>query len=114
MTKENLMDVIGHRIKEYRIKNKLSQEDLALESGVSIAHIGRLERGERCPTIDTLYKIAEVLNVSIAELVDYEEIVTYKRIKKVKRINDTLNKMPYEQTENFLDTMDSILNLIEK
>jgi len=40
-----------------------SQEELAGEAGIGMRHLGRIERGEISPTIDTLAKVAAVLGV---------------------------------------------------
>ena len=47
-----LSKLIGANIRKYRIQRDVSQEHLALESGIHPAYISKLERGEKCPTID--------------------------------------------------------------
>ncbi len=47
----------------------LSQEQLAFRSGVTRNYVGGLERGEKSPTLRTLDKLAEALDVSPLELV---------------------------------------------
>lgn len=61
---------IGSRIRELRISNKLSQEELSHEADVPLSQIGRIERGEVNPTISTLYVIAVALNTDLKTLVD--------------------------------------------
>jgi transcriptional regulator with XRE-family HTH domain len=46
----------------------LSQEDLADRAGLDRSYIGGIERGERNPTLSVIEKIAEALNLSLAEL----------------------------------------------
>jgi transcriptional regulator with XRE-family HTH domain len=65
-----LIKAIGIKIRELRIKNKLSQEDLSNEAEVPLSQIGRLERGENNPTISTLFVIAKALSVDLKTLVD--------------------------------------------
>ncbi len=57
--------VVGKKIKEARKKKKLTIEDLASKSGLSVAHLSRLENGRKSPTITTLEKIALALDVPI-------------------------------------------------
>ncbi len=57
--------VVGKKIKEARKKKKLTIEDLASQSGLSVAHLSRLENGRKSPTITTLEKIALALDVPI-------------------------------------------------
>jgi transcriptional regulator with XRE-family HTH domain len=59
----------GRVLREARIKAALSQEVLALESGIDRTFVSLLERGMRQPTLATLFRPAEVLGVSPATLV---------------------------------------------
>ena len=56
--KREITIAVGSRIKYFRHVNSLSQEDLALRAGLNPAYFGQVERGLKCPTIDTLCKIA--------------------------------------------------------
>lgn len=59
---------LGHRIKEARKAKNVTQEVLAGACSVSTSHIGHIERGSRTPSLDTLFKIAATLNVSMDSL----------------------------------------------
>ena len=59
---------IGGRIKLYRTKKQLSQEDLGNEIGVTRKHLSKIEIGERAPTLDLLILIANALDVSADDL----------------------------------------------
>ncbi len=61
---------IGLKIRDLRVKSRMSQEDLAAEAEIPISQIGRIERGENNPTISTLFVIAGALKVSLKQLVD--------------------------------------------
>lgn len=56
---------LGRRIREERQKLNLTQEKLSESINVSTTYIGQIERGERCPTLDTLIRISNSLGVSI-------------------------------------------------
>lgn len=55
----------GNRIKELRIKNGLSQTELADKTGVSEQAISFYENGKRHPKIETWQKIANALRTSV-------------------------------------------------
>lgn len=59
---------LGKRIQYLRMSRKMSQEDLALESGVNKNYLSDLERGCRNPTVKILAKIATGLGVSLSDL----------------------------------------------
>ena len=59
---------IGKKIRLARKKNKLTQEEVAEKVGVHISTLGRIERGESNPPIQTINKIAQALKVKPKEL----------------------------------------------
>lgn len=58
---------IGSRICEAREFKKLTQEDLAKKTGILRANIARIEGGKHSPSLETLEKIAEALEVPVAK-----------------------------------------------
>ena len=59
---------LGHRLADLRKQRGISQQDMALEAGVSRAHYGRLERDEVSPLLGTLQRIADYYGLSLSEL----------------------------------------------
>ena len=59
-------------IKEYRIKNDLSQEDLAEKIDISWRHMQRLEHNESNTTVKTSKKLINVLNISDEDIKKYK------------------------------------------
>ena len=57
INREELSYKIGARIRDFRNARNMSQETLALNSGMHPAYLGKVERGEKCPTVDTLHKL---------------------------------------------------------
>lgn len=68
--REQISYKIGERIREFRVLRSMSQEALAFASEINPTYLGRLERGEKCPTVDTLYKISQGLKLPLHELLD--------------------------------------------
>ena len=64
----NINTQLGMRIKYLRKQKGMSQEDLALESGVNKNYLSDLERGNRNPTVVVLEKIAYALGESLSSL----------------------------------------------
>ena len=61
--------VFGNAVKAIRKEKSLSQEGLAELSGLSRAHISRIERFLYNPKLDTLFKVSNGLGVKLSELV---------------------------------------------
>lgn len=58
-----------NKLKEYRLKRKMTQAELAEKSGVSRTTIVHLERGSAKVTkTDTLMKLATALNAGVKEI----------------------------------------------
>ena len=58
-------------IKEYRIKNGFSQEELAEKVDISWRHLQRLEHNESKTTVKTLKKLIKVLKISDTDIIKY-------------------------------------------
>ena len=59
---------LGRIIKQRRVTVPLTLQELAANSGVSLSHLGRIERGERFPSARILRKIATPLGFEEDEL----------------------------------------------
>ena len=66
----NITEEIGQRIRYYRTQQKISQEKLSEYSDLHPTYIGQIERGEKTPSIETLYKIAKGLRIPLSTLVE--------------------------------------------
>jgi len=58
----------GRAVYLLRIKASLSQEELALESGVARSYIGVLERGEKEPCLGVIFRLAKALDASLLDI----------------------------------------------
>jgi transcriptional regulator with XRE-family HTH domain len=62
-------NLIGKRIRELRIDNGLTQNDLAQRLSCSSKHLGNIERGTSRPSLECLLDISNALNVTLDYLV---------------------------------------------
>jgi len=69
---ENLAIQFGNRLRTMRTEKKMSQEELSFRAGISAAHLGQIERAEKKPTLETIGKLAEALEISLPELFAFE------------------------------------------
>jgi DNA-binding XRE family transcriptional regulator len=61
------------RIKEFRARYDLTQEDLAQKVGVRRETIGFLEKGKYNPSLKLAYKVAKCLNSTLDELFIFDD-----------------------------------------
>lgn len=60
---------------ELRKIHKMSQEELAERLQVSRQTISKYETGESLPDIDKCKQLADIFNVSLDDLVNYEKVI---------------------------------------
>ena len=63
--------MFGRRLAELRRAKGWSQEKLALESGLARSYLGGVERGQRNLALLNICRLAETLDVPVAELMTF-------------------------------------------
>ena len=70
LTKQ-LQILIGKKVREYRQKMDVSQEELGKLAKVHRTYVGMVERGEKNITIHNLHRFADALGVKVRDLIDF-------------------------------------------
>lgn len=71
----NVVKEVGKKIRTLRTSRfgpKMTQEDLAEKSEISVSFLSMIERGERAPHMETLAKLATALDVPLTELFSFD------------------------------------------
>jgi transcriptional regulator with XRE-family HTH domain len=58
----------GRAVREARVTNGISQEELAARSGMHRTYVGGVERGERNLSYTNLLRLADALGLTLSEL----------------------------------------------
>ena len=114
MIREELTKNIGLNIRKHRLQKDVSQEALAFSAGIHPAYIGRLERGEKCPTIDTLYKICEALGISVCEILNFKNESFSSNSEAKFRIEKVLDNLSDEQQIKIAEIIENIADISKK
>lgn len=61
-------NALGKRIREARLKRKMTQDQLSEKADISLYYLGEVERGAKTPSLKVLVAIADTLAVSIDSL----------------------------------------------
>jgi len=61
--------IVGRVIREVRNSKKLSQETLSGLSGMARTHLSMIETGDKQPNFETIWKVAEALDLKPSQLV---------------------------------------------
>ena len=100
-----IIELIGQRIREYRLKEGLSQEELAHRAGMNAAHLGRIERGEKNPTFESIEKIVDALGITFEELFNFDSSSKETEEPLVERIASYLKLMTPEEQKDVYRTV---------
>lgn len=101
------MNKIGDRIALLRKKKGWSQTELAKKVDASREAIGKYERNESSPAVETAKKIADILGVTLDYLVDENALSTFDKTT-VNRIKDIQN-LENKDKEHIFALMDAFL-----
>lgn len=96
MTDQELAIYIGLKIKEFRDKRGLTQKELADLIEMGNTTIANYEKGFRTPKKNTLFKIANALNVTIDDLFPVLKQSDNSIIESVEEILSQLDPEPYQ------------------
>ncbi len=66
----DVVQLLGANVRRHRKLAGMSQEELALESGLKRSYVSDLERGTRNPSVRALGRLAAALRVEPARLLD--------------------------------------------
>ena len=62
---------MGRKIRHYREKMGLSQEEFGKKAKFHRTYIGMIERGEKNMTITNIQRVAQALGVNVKDLIDF-------------------------------------------
>ena len=71
MLNDNFYKNLGISIKQKRMEKGLSQQNLADKAGLSLNFIGKVEVAYSKPSMDSIIKIADALEVTVSVLCKY-------------------------------------------
>ena len=69
--KKEILIQFGKNVRTLRLQQGLSQEQLAFKASLHRTYIGMIERAERNITLVNIEKLANALNISISELLNF-------------------------------------------
>ena len=93
---------LGKKIKQYRFKTGLTQEQLAEKLGIGAQSVSKWENAVAMPDITTLPLLAEIFGVSIDDLFD---LTTEQRLNRIENRMDAETELPQDvfwEYEEFL------------
>lgn len=97
------LDYIGKKIRELRLRQRKTQQQIADECNISKSLLSKIENGQTSSAIATLSKISKALNVSLSWLLDdktEQDIVLLPRNQRQSKVGDEHMGYSYELLAN--------------
>ena len=107
--KSKLSTKLGLRIKELRTAKNIKQCELADMLNMERSNLTRIENGKQRPTDENLEKIANILNVEIKELFDYNHIKPKQEL--INSIQSMLNNLEEKELQYIYKTIENVKQL---
>ncbi|HUN55215.1 MAG TPA: helix-turn-helix transcriptional regulator [Smithella sp.] len=117
-------NIVGNNIRIVRTEKGITQEALALESGLSQGYINQLENGKRLYTQKSLEMIAEALSTPVINFFQEEDVKPENPKKRKRDIDDKkytkkellslLNSMPDHIIEHYVTLLKLEKQIIKK
>jgi len=106
--------ILGTRIRKLRKERRLSQEALAEKADLHYTFVGRVERGEKNISLESLEKLAKALEINLMDLFDFPELEE-KRFDNLKKIlTHQLKQFDLKTTKGLLQLIEGIKSITPK
>ena len=106
ISKSDIDKTFGKILKDFRIKNRYTQEVMAERLGISLKYISRIENGYSGIKTQTLINYMNILGIT--PNIIFKDLITNKDIIKQIEISEKLNQLSEEKL-NFVDNMIDLL-----
>ncbi|MBP6024405.1 helix-turn-helix domain-containing protein [Ferruginibacter sp.] len=93
------LQMVGNNIKKLRELKNFTQDYLAEKTGVARETIGKIEKGEPGVKLETIFKIATVLEVSITQLLDFDPKQFFYESNNNSLINGSNSQIHHQQPD---------------
>lgn len=85
-------EVVAEKMKRLRVKSGRTQEQAACILHVDRSTLAKWESGKNTISLDLAKRIADVLQISLDDLVDPEKEISLDNLKYEKRIDDSASE----------------------
>lgn len=108
VSKSDIDRNFGKILRDFRIKNKLTQEQLSEKLGISLKYISRIENGNNGVKTQTLINYMNILGITPNTI--YSSFIDNKIILKDIQISEKISSLSDEKK----DFLNSIIDLLKE
>lgn len=106
ITKSDIDKVFGKVLKDFRIKNHMTQEQLSEKLGISLKYISRIENGNSGIKTMTLINYMNILGITPNTI--YSQFINNKSIKQKVELSKKIEALS-EEKQIFIDSIVDLL-----
>lgn len=106
LSKSDIDKNFGKILRDFRVKNKLTQEQLSEKLGISLKYISRIENGNNGVKTQTLINYMNILGITPNTI--YAPFITNKEATKNIEISEKLSSLSDEK-KDFINAMIDLL-----
>lgn len=99
----------GQHLKILREKNNITQEKLSELINYSVINISRVENGHVFPSLEVILSYADVFNLQMKDLFDFEKNIESKLSSDLEKLNKLLQSAESRYTKVIHDIAKSII-----
>ena len=109
ITKSDIDKVFGKVLKEFRVKNHMTQEQLSEKLGISLKYISRIENGNSGIKTKTLINYMNILGITPNTI--YSEFINNKSIKQKIELSKKIETLSEEKQTFIYSIVDLLKDL---
>lgn len=112
MESSDLREIIGNRIREYRIENRLTQAEFAEVMDISVNFLSEIENGKKGMSQDTIYRLCKHFKLSADYVIfGIENTIVEDVPLSLDNVIDYVSKMPLDELGTFIEYLISLKKL---
>ena len=100
-------ETMGKRIREQRKKQNLTLDKFSESIGIGLVYLGEIERGVKMPSVNTLIKIINALDISADVLLRYEMVAAKPYV--LDEITERMKDLTPPQLKMVSDVLEAML-----
>ncbi|WP_396156924.1 helix-turn-helix domain-containing protein [Flavobacterium sp.] len=115
------MDIkkVSENIKKFRELKGITRDDIAGELEMSVSGFSKIERGEIDLTLSKLDKIANIIGVSVSQILNFDatnifNVSNNKTVNSIGTDNNITNQNEGNYTEKYIQKLEEEIELLKK
>lgn len=110
VSKSDIDKIFGKILRDFRVKNKMTQEQLSEKLGISLKYISRIENGNNGIKTQTLINYMNILGITPNTI--YASFITNEEAVKNIEISEKISSLS-DDKKNFLNSMIDLLKNLD-